>query len=83
MGVRPEDLELHAQGPVLLKGRVSIVENLGELVMAYVDIGGTEPLIIKLPGSSTVKAEDEISLSADPARLHLFDAAGLALRGNA
>jgi ABC-type sugar transport system ATPase subunit len=79
LGVRPEDLGLHAQGPVLLKGRVAIVENLGELVMAYVDIGDSEPLIVKLPGSSAVKAGDEIAVSADPARLHLFDAAGLRL----
>ena len=73
---------LHAQGPVLLKGRVSIVENLGKLVMADVDIGGAELLIVKLPGSSAVKAGDDIALVADPARLHLYDLTGLAFRGN-
>jgi alpha-glucoside transport system ATP-binding protein len=81
LGVRPEDLALHSAGPVLLRGRVSIVENLGELVMAYVDLGGGEPLIVKLPGASAVKAGDEIALSADAARIHLFNAEGRALRG--
>jgi alpha-glucoside transport system ATP-binding protein len=56
------------------------VENLGELVMAYVDLGGGEPLIVKLPGTSAAKAGDEIALSADPKTLHLFDEAGRALR---
>jgi alpha-glucoside transport system ATP-binding protein len=79
LGVRPEDLSLHATGPVLLRGRVSIVENLGELVMAYVDVGATDPLIVKLPGAASVRAGDDIALSADPARLHLFDAVGRAV----
>jgi ABC-type sugar transport system ATPase subunit len=79
LGVRPEDMLL-AEGAALLRGTVSIVENLGELVMAYVDIGGEEPLIVKLAGTSTVKAGDTIALSADPARLHLFDAEGRAIR---
>jgi ABC-type sugar transport system ATPase subunit len=79
LGVRPEDMVL-AEGAALLRGTVSIVENLGELVMAYVDIGGEEPLIVKLAGTSTVKASDTIALCADPARLHLFDAEGRAIR---
>ena len=79
LGVRPEDLTLHNAWPVLLRGQVSIVENLGELVMAYVDLNATGPLIVKLPGNSQVKAGEQIALSADPARLHLFDAAGLRL----
>jgi ABC-type sugar transport system ATPase subunit len=79
LGVRPEDIVL-ADGAALLRGTVSIIENLGELVMAYVDIGGAEPLIVKLPGTSMVKAGDAIALAADPARLHFFDADGRAIR---
>lgn len=59
---------------------MSIVENLGELIMADTDTGGGEPLVVKLPGTSTVKAGDPIALTADPARLHLFDAEGRAIR---
>jgi alpha-glucoside transport system ATP-binding protein len=47
--------------------------------MAYVDIGSSEPLIVKLPGTSVVKAGDAIGLTADPARLHFFDAEGRAI----
>ena len=79
LGVRPEDLMLHAKGPVLLRGKVAMVENLGELIIGYVDIGVSDPLIVKLPGSSLVRPGDDIALSADPARLHVFDAAGLTI----
>ena len=81
LGGRPEDLILHLGSAALLKGRVSIVENPGELVMAHVSTGGAEPLIVKLPGSSRIKAGDKIALTADAARLHLFDAERRALRG--
>jgi ABC-type sugar transport system ATPase subunit len=79
LGVRPKDL-LRASGQALLRGTVSIIENLGELVMACVDIGGTEPLIVKLPGTCVVKAGDAVALSADAARPHPFDAEGQAIR---
>jgi alpha-glucoside transport system ATP-binding protein len=79
LGVRPEDLMLHVKGPVLLRGKVAMVENLGELIIGYVDIGASDPLIVKLPGSSLVRPGDDIALSADPARLHVFDAAGLTI----
>ena len=54
LGVRPEDISLHASGPVLLRGKASTVENLGEPVMACVDHRSEEPLIVKLPGTSVV-----------------------------
>jgi alpha-glucoside transport system ATP-binding protein len=79
LGVRPEDMML-ADGLAQLRGTVPIVENLSELVMAYVDIGGAAPLIVKLPGASAVKAGDKIALAEDAARLHLFDAEGQAIR---
>ena len=62
-----------------LRGKVAMVENLGELIIGYVDIGVSDPLIVKLPGSSLVRPGDDIALSADPARLHVFDAAGLTI----
>ena len=34
LGVRPEDLTLHSSGPDLLHRQVSIIKNLGELLMA-------------------------------------------------
>ena len=79
LGVPPEDLTLHSSDPDLLHRQVSIIKNLGELLMAYVDVNAPQPLIVKLPGSSQVKAGDQIALSADAARLHLFDAAGFRL----
>jgi ABC-type sugar transport system ATPase subunit len=79
LGVRPEDLVLTA-GPALVRGTASIIENLGELAIAYIDVGAAEPLIVKLPGDSRVRQGDAIALTAPQARLHLFGADGKTLR---
>ena len=81
LGVRPEDLRLHSTGPVLMRGKIALVENLGELVMAYIDIGSGDPIIVKLPGSSQLRPGEAVALAADPARLHVFDATGWAIAG--
>jgi alpha-glucoside transport system ATP-binding protein len=79
LGVRPEDLVL-TTGPALVRGTASIIENLGELAIAYVDVGGAEPLIVKLPGDSALRQGDAVALSAPQSRLHLFGAGGNTLR---
>ncbi len=78
-GVRPEDLVLAKGDDYLLEGTVSLVEALGEVTLLYVDGPvGAEPMIAKLPGIVDVKKNDTVRLSADPGKLHLFDAAGKA-----
>ncbi|MDH4442452.1 MAG: sn-glycerol-3-phosphate ABC transporter ATP-binding protein UgpC [Rhizobium sp.] len=79
LGIRPEDLSLHNGGPVLLRGRVSFIESLGELVMAYVDVGEGEPIIVKLPGSSTIATGEAIALQAEAGRIKLFEADGTSI----
>ncbi|MDB5585561.1 MAG: malK 2 [Devosia sp.] len=79
LGVRPEDLVL-TTGPALVRCTASIIENLGELAIAYVDVGGAEPLIVKLPGDSALRQGDTVALSAPQSRLHLFGADGNTLR---
>ena len=79
LGVRPEDLSL-TTGPALVRGTALIIENLGELAITYVEVGAAEPLVVKLPGDSTVRQGDQIALSAPTGKLHLFDADGATLR---
>ncbi|KFL30007.1 ABC transporter ATP-binding protein [Devosia riboflavina] len=79
LGVRPEDLTL-ASGSALIRGRASVIENLGELAIVYVDAGTPEPVIVKLPGNSSLRPGDAVALTAPADRLHLFAADGLALR---
>ncbi|RFC64510.1 sn-glycerol-3-phosphate ABC transporter ATP-binding protein UgpC [Fulvimarina endophytica] len=77
LGVRPEDLSLSQDGTGDFRGKVSLVERLGEVTLLYVDIGvGEEPLVAKIPGSVPVRRDDEIALTARREALHLFDAQG-------
>ncbi|MDE1995429.1 MAG: sn-glycerol-3-phosphate ABC transporter ATP-binding protein UgpC [Rhizobiaceae bacterium] len=77
IGIRPENLTLAEGANALLRGTVTVAENLGELITAYVDTGRGEPVIVKLPGDMDIHIGQTIALSAQPARLHLFNREGL------
>ncbi|TWF53396.1 ABC transporter ATP-binding protein [Neorhizobium alkalisoli] len=80
-GVRPEDLTVATGDDYLFEGTISLVEALGEVTLLYVENPAVkEPLIAKLPGIVGLKKGDRVRLSADPVKLHLFDAEGNAYR---
>jgi alpha-glucoside transport system ATP-binding protein len=79
IGVRPEDLALVKPAVALVRGKIAALENLGELQMAYCDIGEAEPLIVKLAGDSDIARGDTISLGAAAQKLYLFDEGGQSL----
>jgi ABC-type sugar transport system ATPase subunit len=76
VGVRPEDLRLAPPGQTLLQGLVEHCERLGEVTIMHLRLSRGGVLVAKLPGDSEVRAGQGISLTADPARLHYFDASG-------
>jgi alpha-glucoside transport system ATP-binding protein len=74
LGLRPENLRLAARDKALFTGRIALLEQLGEVQLAYLDVAGIEgTLIAKLPGFLDLERGSEIGLSADPASFHLFD----------
>ncbi|GGB01656.1 ABC transporter ATP-binding protein [Brucella endophytica] len=80
-GVRPEDLTITNDEAFIIEGKIAIIEALGEVTLLYADVDhGSEPLIVKLPGTQPVKRGDKVRLTADPAKLHLFNKEGKALR---
>ncbi|KQQ73733.1 MULTISPECIES: ABC transporter ATP-binding protein [unclassified Rhizobium] len=80
-GVRPEDLTIATGEDYLFEGKVSIVEALGEVTLLYIEgLSAKEPIIAKLPGIIDVKRGDTMRFSADPQKLHLFDADGQTYR---
>ncbi len=78
VGVRPEDMRI-TRKEALFTGRVEIVEALGEVTLLYFGAeAGSSPVIAKLPGIHAGLRRSEVSLDADPAKVHLF-AAGRSL----
>jgi multiple sugar transport system ATP-binding protein len=74
VGVRPEHMRIDAAGPI--PARVSVVESLGHErhVICRLD-DGTLVIIRQDTATPVPKESDVVNLSADPAQLHVFDAA--------
>jgi len=70
-GVRPEDLRREPDGPLSME--VTVTEPLGDSLLTRGTVGGAE-MEVSLPPRSAVGVGDVVSLTADPDRLHLFDA---------
>lgn len=79
IGIRPEDLSLIKATEAVVRGKIEVLENLGELQMAYCQIGEAEPLIVKLPGDSNLSRGDTINLGAMVQKVNLFDESGRSL----
>ena len=69
VGIRPEHLMLAAEGLAL---QVDLVEPLGSETLVHGRMADGTALLCKLPGA--VPVADRITVAADPAALHLFDA---------
>ncbi|MEC3955931.1 ABC transporter ATP-binding protein [Nocardia sp. CDC153] len=77
-GIRPERLRLDPTASAV-RGRVSMVENLGSEELVHVGAGTVE-LCVRTPRPAGVAVGEDIGLRADPADIHLFDpASGLRL----
>ncbi len=77
IGVRPEHLALGAAGAAgsSFDGTVSIVEQLGNTTLLYVDTaGGT--LVVEGDGNLAIDVGNKISLTVDPTKSHLFGTDG-------
>jgi len=71
LGIRPEDIELSAQGiPV----KVDLIEELGGSRIAYAVLAGQEISIV-LPRGATAAVGDMLRIDLPAAALHVFDGA--------
>jgi ABC-type sugar transport system ATPase subunit len=71
-GIRPEALRLAATG---LPARVTHAEYLGADTILACEAGDGVRLLARLPGRTTLAPGALVHLAADPADIHLFDAA--------
>ena len=75
VGIRPEHFGLRDQGATgqaCVDGIVEVVEPLGSEQHVLVR-AGEELVTVKLPREQRLHASDAVRLTADPAKLHLFD----------
>jgi multiple sugar transport system ATP-binding protein len=75
VGIRSEDLDVVEKGGVW-SGQVVHTENLGSDSFVFVEVGSTEPLIVRLDGTSKFKLDEVIHLAPQKGKLHRFDANG-------
>jgi multiple sugar transport system ATP-binding protein len=70
--VRPDDLTVGAGAPIV-SGRVAVREPLGAETLIYVETEAGE-VIAKASGRTPPEVGAEVTLSAELANLHVFDA---------
>lgn len=73
LGIRPEHLRFASATEALISGSVQLVEQLGEVTLAYLDVGRSEPLIVKLHGEQEILRGGLLHVAADEDRVHFFD----------
>lgn len=74
VGVRPEDFVLAETGGGAYSGNVRICEALGEVTLLYFEKNSAtdEGVIAKIPGIHPHLLQKNVSVTADPAKVHLF-----------
>jgi multiple sugar transport system ATP-binding protein len=76
VGIRAEHLEVMPDGTGTWSGKVIYSENLGSDSFVYLDVGSTEPVIVRQNGKSIYRAGDTLSVTPRLQELHRFDAGG-------
>ncbi|MCV0426974.1 MAG: sn-glycerol-3-phosphate ABC transporter ATP-binding protein UgpC [Roseibium sp.] len=72
VGIRPDDLVLHPETP-LITGNISVREPLGSETLIYVSSSHGE-IVARVPGKDAPRVGEEVHLGANPDSLHVFDA---------
>ena len=76
LGIRAESITVDPQGE--LPGRIDIVERLGDRTLVHVGLADGSSVVAEAHRDSAAAPGEAVALRIDSARLHVFDAAGLA-----
>ncbi|WP_297111109.1 sn-glycerol-3-phosphate ABC transporter ATP-binding protein UgpC [uncultured Devosia sp.] len=81
LGIRPEHITIaEGSGVKFAEVTVDLVENLGGQTVVYATTKDGQGLTIVLEGQRSVDLGTKVSAYVDPAKAHLFDAQGMAIR---
>ena len=78
IGIRPEHILINT-GEKCWNSKVFVIEKLGSSTFLYLEKEG-EPLVVQTDGASKVNVGDNLSLSFDLNKCHLFDSNNLAFK---
>lgn len=79
-GIRAEHIEIVAPEDGRWQGEVVHSENLGSDHFLLVEIGHSEPMIVRQPGKQAIALGTQIGLRAMAEHAHRFDSSGRAIR---
>ena len=79
VGIRPEHLFVTPESETKLKGNVRHIENLGEHLLCYINIGGDNEITAKLDVSSSASLNQDINLGWVSENTHFFNSTGISI----
>ena len=79
IGFRPEHIKLAPEGG-LWSGTVGVSEHLGSDTFLHIDVEGIGKVTARADGDVDFRYGDRVSITPDQARIHRFDASGIALQ---
>ncbi|MGR3377072.1 ABC transporter ATP-binding protein [Salipiger abyssi] len=80
-GIRPEHISLGVPGSGQIDGTVDVVEYLGADTYVIVDCEGAGKITVRSHGDAGLAPGETCGLGFEPGQTHVFDKAGLAIRG--
>jgi multiple sugar transport system ATP-binding protein len=81
LGIRPEHITItEGSGIKFAQVRVDLIENLGGQTVVYATTSDGDAVTVVLEGQRAVEMGANITLYLDPAKAHVFDEAGNAIR---
>ena len=79
IGIRPEHLVVGGIGDAVLRGKLEVIEELGESHLLHLRLRSGELVTARGTGAAAARQGDEVALSIAPGSVHLFDSTGLAI----
>ncbi len=76
LGIRSEHIDIVPQGAGMWTGTVVHAEDLGSDNYLFVEVGSSEPIIVRQPGKVAIPEGSTISLQPRPGTLYRFDETG-------
>ena len=79
IGIRPEHLRVASNGSSKLQGTVRHIENLGEHLLCYINLGKDYEITAKLDVSSEINISEVIQLDWQKNHEHFFNSSGISI----